>query len=105
MEENNNRMELEQSKEKKKYKTFKEYYADEEFRKKHLERMKQTTQCKCGKSITRSNMSAHVKTAMHARRMKKLEEEQNNEGNKKLLEILLKEIHDLKAEKNKIKKH
>jgi hypothetical protein len=49
--------------EKKARKTFKEYYQDEDFKKKHLAYILTKCECSCGKQITRSNMSTHKKTA------------------------------------------
>jgi hypothetical protein len=45
-----------------KYKTFKEYYADPEYKKSHLEYVKHKIKCDCGKLVARSNMSKHKKT-------------------------------------------
>lgn len=49
-------------------KTFRDYYQDEEFKRKHLAKMKEKIECECGKFITRSNMAAHKKTNLHLKR-------------------------------------
>lgn len=48
-------------------KTFRDYYANEEFKQRHLARMKEKIDCECGKSVSRSNLSAHKKTKKHLR--------------------------------------
>ena len=54
---------------KKQSKQFKEYYSDPEFKKKHLKYIKEKVECSCGKQISRSNMSTHVKTKLHQKRL------------------------------------
>ena len=51
----------------KKKSSFKEYYkTHDEFRQKHLEKSRERIMCDgCGKSVPRSNMSAHKKTKKH----------------------------------------
>jgi hypothetical protein len=68
-------------------KTFKSYYADDEFRLKHLLRLKEKIPCECGKSISRSNMLKHQNTKVHKKFMEAivLKEEENSE--KELTEI------------------
>ena len=46
--------------EKKQRKKFKEYYADPEFKKRHLEYVNEKIECACGRSISRSNYSKHL---------------------------------------------
>ena len=46
-------------------KTFKDYYDDPKYRKKHLDYMKQKIQCECDVITRRCNMSKHRKTAAH----------------------------------------
>jgi len=69
-------------------KTFKEYYADPEFKKKHLAYVKEKVMCDCGKEISRSNMSAHVKTKLH---QKKLDRSVLEDIKKKYLDMILQE--------------
>lgn len=51
------------------YKTFKEYYKDEDWKKNHLEYMKTKVPCDCGRLVARSNMSNHKKTQIHGKRL------------------------------------
>ncbi len=60
--------------EKKQRKKFKEYYADPEFKKRHLEYVNEKIECTCGRSISRSNYSKHLKTPLHERRSKNKEQ-------------------------------
>lgn len=55
------------NKPKKKYsKTCSEKYkSDPEFKKKHLDHMKEITACTCGKQVSRSHMNRHLKTKAH----------------------------------------
>ena len=46
-------------------KTFKDYYADPEFKRKHLERMREKVSCPCGMVTSRSNRAKHQKTEKH----------------------------------------
>jgi hypothetical protein len=46
-------------------KTFKDYYQDEEYRKKHLEYMKTPILCACGCAVPRCQMTVHKKTDKH----------------------------------------
>ncbi len=47
-------------------KSFKEHYADPEYKKKHLARMQERIECPiCGIKISRSNMSKHKNTRRH----------------------------------------
>ena len=66
----------------KKYKTFVDYYKeDDEFRKKHLDYMKEQVECECGMKIGRGNMTRHKKGHLHldkiekVRRIKELRQE------------------------------
>lgn len=49
----------------KKYKTFKEYYSDPEYKKKHLEQQAEKIICDCGVTIAKYNLSRHKKTQKH----------------------------------------
>lgn len=51
---------------KKQYQTFKQLYdSNPEFRKRHLEKMKQEAQCECGVSLKRSHLGRHRKSKKH----------------------------------------
>lgn len=53
-------------------KSFKEYYNENpEFRERHQKRMKEKIKCDCGYSVSRSNMSKHLKTLKHEMNFKK----------------------------------
>lgn len=57
----------------KKYKTFTDYYnEDEEFRKKHLEKMNEKIVCECGFITARANLYRHRKSHKHVEKMDKL---------------------------------
>jgi hypothetical protein len=62
----------EEDKKQTKGKTFREYYADPEFKRKHLEYVNARTRCECGKMITRANISVHKKTPLHAKLLKEI---------------------------------
>lgn len=50
---------------KKEYKTFKQYYEDPEFKKRHREKASEKIPCECGILSSRCNMSKHKKTNKH----------------------------------------
>lgn len=55
----------------KKYKTFKEYYADPEFRERHKAKMYEKKACKaCGEQVTRHHMTRHQKSTKCINRSK-----------------------------------
>lgn len=57
-----------------KYKTFTDYYReDPEFRKKHLERLKERIVCECGFETSRNNLPRHRKSHLHIEKMEKIE--------------------------------
>jgi hypothetical protein len=56
-------------KEKKANKKFMDYYADPEYREKHLKYMREKVECSCGRTVTRGNMATHKKTKMHTTRL------------------------------------
>lgn len=66
-------------------KTFKDYYADEEFKKKHQKYMLETIECECGCKVMRSNISKHKKTPKHTKMMDKKEVNINEETYNRLL--------------------
>lgn len=79
--------------EKKKYKCFRDYYADPEFKRKHLDYCMQQVECKaCHRSYARSNMTKHNKSNKHKRNLAKLENDKedakDNIDNAKILEAL-----------------
>lgn len=59
----------------KKTKTFKEYYTDPEFRKKHLEYVSARIECECGFETSRNNLSKHRQSHLHTNRLKSKTEE------------------------------
>ena len=83
-----------QTEEKKKYKKFRDYYADPEFKRKHLDYCMQQVECEaCNRSYARSNMTKHIKSKKHQRNMAKLGKGDDNEddesnNNAKVLEAL-----------------
>lgn len=64
-----------------KKKTFKDYYENEEFRKKQQEYLQKKVDCTCGKKIRRGNLARHQQTNMHFSKLKQ---------NEKLEEIIIK---------------
>jgi len=50
---------------KKEYKTFKQYYEDPEFKKRHREKAAEKIPCECGILVSRCNMCKHIKTKKH----------------------------------------
>lgn len=54
-------------------KTFKDYYADEAFRERHLAYMKERVHCECGFETARNNMSKHRKSRNHEKRIQNFE--------------------------------
>ena len=82
----------------KKYKTFTDYYnEDEEFRKKHLARLNEKVTCECGFVTARCNLSRHKKSHLHTDKMvnidriNKIKEEMNQLKNE--LKILEKKVN------------
>ena len=49
----------------KKHKTFKDYYADPEYRQKHKKYISEKIKCECGRSVTRVGMAKHLRTRIH----------------------------------------
>ena len=50
-------------------KSFKEYYANPEFKEKHQKYMLEPIECECGCVVMRSNISKHKKTPKHLKKM------------------------------------
>jgi hypothetical protein len=71
-----------EKKEIKKGKTFKDYYQDPEFKRRHIEKLKEKVECPCGMVVTKSNMSQHRKTKKHVKLIAQKEKE--IEDNKEL---------------------
>ena len=69
-------------------KTFKEYYADPEFRQKHLDFLAEKITCECGFVTARSNIYRHRKSHIHIKKMEKINR-----------------IQELEAELEKLKKN
>jgi hypothetical protein len=70
---------MEESNNKKQYKTFKEYYQDENFKKKHKEYVSEKVLCECGRYTARSNMIKHQKTRVHQKELLKKQEEKKKQ--------------------------
>jgi hypothetical protein len=85
---------MEEPENKKVRKTFKEYYQDEDFKKKHLAYILTKCECSCGKQITRSNMSAHKKTAAHQKKI----------AEKEKTVVSLEEFNNLKSDIEELRK-
>lgn len=53
-------------------KTFTEYYADHDFKKRHMNYLKEKIKCECGRSVSRVNMIRHCTTPIHKNSMMKI---------------------------------
>ena len=85
----------------KKHKTFKDYYQDPEYRRRHLDKITEKVECECGYIGSKCYMSKHKKTAIHQKRLEKLDRlEALEEKKKRLNDRILK----LKAEKKGVDK-
>lgn len=86
---------------KNKPKTFKDYYADPEFRRKHLDKMKQRVKCECGYETSRTNISRHKRSRNHANRMKAKKLDSVEELKRLRMEVVqkLEELEKLVSEK------
>jgi hypothetical protein len=73
-------------------KTFKEYYADPEFKEKHQKYMLEPIECECGCKVMRSNISKHKKTPKHTKMMDKKEVNINEETYNRLLNKIKKDL-------------
>jgi hypothetical protein len=62
---NNNDNNLESIAVKKKYKSFKDYYMNEDFRRKHLEYLMTPLKCECGAIVQRGYLNTHRKKRKH----------------------------------------
>ena len=71
-----------------KVKTFKDYYQDPEFKKRHLAYIKEKVICECGTKISKHNKYRHLNSEKHKRIMEgkelKEKDKQNNEAIQKL---------------------
>lgn len=77
-------------------KSFKEYYtSNEEFKKRHLEKMKEMITCECGCVTARSHIYRHKKSQKHINTMALLNELENKKENKEIA-VLKEEIRKLK---------
>jgi len=61
----------------KKYKTFKDYYQDPEFKKRHMEYINSYVTCSCGTQVRRAYMTVHKKTKKHIRGAENNKEKSN----------------------------
>ena len=71
-------------------KTFKDYYKDDEFKKKHQAYMLESIECECGCKVMRSNISKHRKTPKH----KKMMDKKDTSINEKTYNFLLKKLKE-----------
>ena len=62
----------------------KNYYADPEYREKHLAYVKEKIECECGKMVCRCYMAAHQRKPVHQKRMAKILIEKQKKEKKKL---------------------
>lgn len=67
------------------------YRSDEEYRKKHMEYMKQKVECNCGFFTSRSNMTRHLRSSNH----QKKKEKRDQLANPKLLFEIENKTYDL----------
>lgn len=56
-----------------KYKTYKDYYQDEEFRKRQKKYLAEKIICECGTSCCRSYIAAHRKTKAHNKKLENID--------------------------------
>lgn len=78
-------------------KTFKDYYANDEFREKHMNYLKHKIQCECGKEVSRVNINRHKLTIVHLKRMEDIKKKEYN-----LSDVVLKMKKDIDSLKNQI---
>jgi hypothetical protein len=72
----------------KKYKTFADYYkSDPEFRKRHLEKLKEEVECECGFVTAKCNLARHRKNHLHTKRMENIK--RMNEIKEEFMSIVL----------------
>jgi hypothetical protein len=90
--------------EEKKYKTFKEYYQDPEFRKRHMQKLNEKVMCECGSKTSRVNMWRHKRSEKHKRRMDEIENKKEEVINEKYALYLIKQLQGIKEDLNKILK-
>lgn len=83
----------EENQPKKVQKSFREYYANADFKRRHLDKMKEKIECECGKFITRSNMSAHKKTKVHLKRSYPNDDLLSPEVERRIIQKLLSELN------------
>lgn len=58
-------------------KTFKEYYADPEYKKKHKAYCLENIECECGRLVSRVGMYRHKSSQIHLKTMQKKEQNTN----------------------------
>ncbi len=88
------------NKEKKKY----DYYSDPDYRKKLLTHLSEKINCECGRVVSRSCRSKHIKSGIHQQHMKFI---QDAEKNKKYHELdsLVQEISSLDKDQQQLLNH
>lgn len=77
-------------------KSFKDYYADPEFREKHLKYVMEKTNCQCGKMVARCNLGRHRKSKVHIKWMEENDRPTQIREMKKMIHRLQKNIKELK---------
>ena len=75
-----------------KTKTFKDYYQDPEFKKRHLAYIKEKIICECGTKISKHNKYRHLKSDKHKRIMNEKELKKKNKENNKAIQKLEEKI-------------
>jgi len=79
----------------KKVKTFKEYYNDPEFKRKHKEYIMGKVNCDCGKQgVLRCNLSKHRNTQKHINKMIEIGKEKAKKDRDEELESLIKKFEE-----------
>lgn len=86
----------------KKYKSFKEYYADPEYKEKHLKYVKTKIICGCGSETRRCNISVHRASKKHIAWVNKNNDIKNIYLSR--IEILTTKIEKINQEVHKISK-
>lgn len=83
-------------------KIFKDYYADPEYRKRHLEKLKKEVTCGCGKTMAQVNLKRHQKSKLHEKKLaeKEMTQNENEKDTIKELNKKMSKLIKLLSEKN-----
>lgn len=79
-------------------KSFKDYYKNEDYKKKHLEYIKEKITCDCGCQVTRVGMCKHKRNEKHNKIMNNIKKNEDERLNK----IIDEKIQKLMQEKFKM---